>query len=778
MKKNFLFGLFATAMLLLTTACQKEADLGLNTGEDGLVTINLSTPEMATRAYSDGTMATRLQYAVYDAAGNYLPALTETDATINLKTKVELQLTTGNQYTLVFWAGAPTAPYTVDFANKKMTIDYPADLVSNREDLDAFYRDTTFTVTGRMSVDLHLYRPFAQLNIGTSDLAESAAAGYDVKKAAVTTRAYKQFNFITRTVDQAEDVTFGLNTLPTEAFPVAGYDYVAMNYILMTNDKGVNPTVTLTYTDGNNEKTRTFTNIPLQRNYRTNIFGQLFTSDVDVNVEIIPVYDNQKNPDNVIYVNNEKDLSAALTSTDKNIHVILGSDIDLPITSLGSQTPGSGEYKLAGEETENIIIDLNQKKLNITTNYWSGIGAKNANATVTIMNGTMTSSQKTGTWNSYDVTFANCNYVLDNVVFSKSIAFTNAGKNVTLKNVTINETHDYYAMWISAKGQNVTIDGLTINAPAGRGIKIDEQYVDAPSKVTMAVKNATFTTAKKAAIVVKSAAGADITLENVNLAGVAADNVNAVWVDEDAAAYAGEVTVTGGTMIVESDMVSDQNGLNSALKANEHIYLSNGEYTLNSCPAGVTFVGCGNNVVLHVENKKFGVHGDVTIENVKLVFSNTNYCGFQHTNSEYYKNCTIVGQPFLYGNNVTLEGCTFEQTSSDAYNVWTYGANNVTFKNCKFNSAGKSVLIYHENKGQNVTFVGCELNASTPVEGKAAIEIDSSLLKNENKYTIVINGTTANGFANGNVSGNPLWNQKKGQKSTITIDGVKVAEAV
>ena len=290
MKKNFLFGLFATAMLLLTTACQKEADLGLNTGEDGLVTINLSTPEMATRAYSDGTMATRLQYAVYDAEGKYLPALTVTDATINLQTKVELQLTTGNEYTLVFWAGAPTAPYTVDFANKKMTIDYPADLVSNREDLDAFYRDTTFTVTGRMSVDLHLYRPFAQLNIGTSDLAESAAAGYDVKKAAVTTRAYKQFNFITRTVDQAEDVTFGLNTLPTEAFPVAGYDYVAMNYILMTNDKGVNPTVTLTYTDGTTPKTRTFTNIPLQRNYRTNIFGQLFTSDVDVNVEIIPAY--------------------------------------------------------------------------------------------------------------------------------------------------------------------------------------------------------------------------------------------------------------------------------------------------------------------------------------------------------------------------------------------------------------------------------------------------------------------------------------------------------
>ena len=178
MKKNLFFGAMAATMLL-ATSCQTEADLGLNTGDDGLVTINLSTPEMATRAYSDGTMATRLQYAVYAVNGEelvYLPALTETDATINLQTKVELQLTTGNEYTLVFWAGAPTAPYTVDFANKKMTVDYPADLVSNRVDLDAFYRDTTFTVTGRMSVDLHLYRPFAQHNLGTRDLPESAAA--------------------------------------------------------------------------------------------------------------------------------------------------------------------------------------------------------------------------------------------------------------------------------------------------------------------------------------------------------------------------------------------------------------------------------------------------------------------------------------------------------------------------------------------------------------------------------------------------------------------------
>ena len=64
------------------------------------------------------------------------------------------------------------------------------------------------------------------------------------------------------------------------------------------------------------------------------------------------------------------------------------------------------------------------------------------------------------------------------------------------------------------------------------------------------------------------------------------------------------------------------------------------------------------------------------------------------------------------------------------------------------------------------------MNASAPVEGKAAIEIDSSLIKGV--YDITINDTTATGFANGNVSGNSLWNNKKGDKTTVIVDGVTV----
>ena len=264
--------------------------------------------------------------------------------------------------------------------------------------------------------------------------------------------------------------------------------------------------------------------------------------------------DNDENQ--IIYIDgsaiayNADVLASLLTANEENIAVKLADNIEIPITSLGSQTPGSGEYKLGGENTETITIDLNNKLLNITTTYWSGIGAKNDEATITIKNGTMTSSQATGTWNSYDVTFANCNYVIEDVVFEKAIAFTNAGRTVTMNDVSIKETHDYYALWVSAKGQTIDIDGLTINS-AGRGIKIDDQYVDTPVKVTLEVSNATFDTKNKAAILVKSTAGADITLANINIENVAADKVNAVWCDENAASYNDLITVIGGQKKIE-----------------------------------------------------------------------------------------------------------------------------------------------------------------------------------------------------------------------------------
>ena len=283
--------------MLFATSCQNDLDMPQGAGETATVAFNISTPEIATRAYSDGTTATHLQYAVYKADGEILPDLTNTKDEIHGSTTVDLKLTTGNTYTVVFWAAAKGAPYTVDFGGTldaaKMDVTY-TNATSNDENRDAFYAVKEFTVNGAMSVDVDLYRPFAQINIGTSDYADSKSAGYVPTQSKVkVSNAYSTLNFATGEVDgQTQDVIFNYAAIPSaqdETFPVAGNEYLAMNYLLVNGKETVD--VEFTYTDDDaDSKTRIVGSVPVQRNYRTNIYGQLLTSDVDINVEIVPAY--------------------------------------------------------------------------------------------------------------------------------------------------------------------------------------------------------------------------------------------------------------------------------------------------------------------------------------------------------------------------------------------------------------------------------------------------------------------------------------------------------
>ena len=494
--------------------------------------------------------------------------------------------------------------------------------------------------------------------------------------------------------------------------------------------------------------------------------------------------------DGVNYVTSASSLAQCLTANEKTINVVLCVNIDLPISSLGQMTGGSGEYKLGGEDTENFIVDLNGKKLNITTTYWSNLGAKNDDALFTIKNGNMTSSQATGTWNSYDVTFSNCNYAFEDVVFEKAIAFANAGKSVSLKNVTINETHDYYPMWITAEGQQVVIDGLTINS-SGRGVKIDEQYVGTPAKVTLNINNATFKTAKKAAIVVKSVEGAEINVENIDISEVAADEVFAVWVDEDAAANEDKVVVNGALCKVEGSSALIGAASNEELQAvtiedNAKIYLTAGEYVVPATAKGknVTFIGTGNPEDVKVavtkvgsggENCDYGLDGStVTFEGITITTNSSNYIGYARCNGTY-KNCIINGTYTLYGNS-TFENCTFN-VSGNVYNVWTWGAPTATFDGCTFNSDGKAMLLYGQ-ANTKLTIENCVFNDKGGLSDlKAAIEIGNDYNKS---YELIVNNTTVNGYEindKGINTGTTLWANKNsmGQdKLNVVVDGVDI----
>ena len=383
------------AAAVLATSCAKELQ-DVATG-DATVTFTVGTPEIATRAYSDGTTATELQYAVYDAAGNYLKDLTGTQG-INISTTVELKLTTGNTYTVAFWADSQAAPYTVDFANKSVSVDYTG-VKSNNENLDAFYAWYTFTVTGAQTETVELKRPFAQLNVGTADYEASEKAGYVPTASTVTVKnVFSTLNFATGAVEGETAVTFGENAIPAgETFPVSGYDYLAMNYLLVATDKAL-VEVEFTYTDGSNAKTRTVGSVPVQRNYRTNIYGNILTSDVDLNVEINPDYNE---PD---YELDDLHKAAAFGG-----EVTLTEDVVL-----------EGTLLVAAEMT----INLNGKTISANMHKNEGAVIKN-NATLTLIGGTVSSLGDNG-----------------------GSAVQNNG-TMTIKNVTLNGAPNANGSWPS-----------------------------------------------------------------------------------------------------------------------------------------------------------------------------------------------------------------------------------------------------------------------------------------------------------------------------------------
>lgn len=494
-------------------------------------------------------------------------------------------------------------------------------------------------------------------------------------------------------------------------------------------------------------------------------------------------------------ISNAAQLASALTYDASEISVTLVEDIDLPIASLGQQTGGSGEYKLGGENTESILIDLNDHTLNLTTSYMSKLGAKNDEAVFTIQNGTMTSSTTDGTWDSYDLTFANCNYKIEDVVFEKSIAFTNDKRTVTMNGVTINEQNgDFYAMWISAVGQNITIDGLTLTTSTGRGIKIDEEYVNSPAKVTLDISNSKFTTVSKAAIMVDSKEGAEINVTNVDIANVAADPVFTVWIDEDAKDYAGKVIVNGAKVRIEGSNEQIVATSNDELAAadianNATIYLTKGEYVIPDAAKRktVTFIGTGNpeDVIVKVvpptgsyENCDYGLDGsNATFEGITITTNSSTYIGYARCNGTY-KNCIINGTYTLYGES-TFENCVFN-VKGDVYNIWTWGAEEIEFTGCTFNSDGKALLLYREDGGTvNLTVTGCTFNDEGGLVDamKAAIEIGDSPFEDKPTYNVTVSNTTVNGYATndkGISTGTNIWGNKNSMpkdRLNVTING-------
>ena len=431
MKKVLFSTVAMSALMLMATSCADDQTSDLKAGAESTVTITAQLPgDMGTRAFADGTKATELHYAVYEKGTTIrLAVCKKADGTkgqlegtatmTGLQTTISLQLTTGKEYDFVFWADAPgDNVYTFDSENQTVTVNY-ANAENNTDNLDAFFgQKKELKVSGNMSISQELRRPFAQINIGTDDFDAAAAAGYTVSESTIGVATYKTLNLLSGEVSDPVTATFVKKPIPTEdsKFSVNSkdYKYLSMSYVLVPKDKET-VDIAFDYTLTN----RTFTNVPVQRNYRTNIYGSLLTNTANFNVVIAPGFNDPDYNHNVITASTQTELATAAQTPNAVIKLKESTTYTLPATVAEGVT-------FSGDETTVISIPQAIGYTGKTIGF-SGVTVKSPNA------------DYTGIQSAKSVTYTGC--VIEGTPFSYA-------EEAVYNSCTFKQTSsDFYNIW-------------------------------------------------------------------------------------------------------------------------------------------------------------------------------------------------------------------------------------------------------------------------------------------------------------------------------------------
>ena len=302
MRKSLLTYTAISALLFGAASCSQEDIVNPSQG-DGNVTFTVELPgDMATRAFNDGLSAKYLGYAVYDENDALVTSKNYYAFRNTLTASVSLDLIEGKKYKIAFFAyNSTNSVFTFDAAAKKATIDY-SKMTTNNTDYDCFFALEDIEMKGAFNKNVTLTRPVAQVNWGTSDIdlqvvqdAYKSRYGQFLLKTNFKTKAYNTLNLLTGEAEgDPVDVTLASPLSPVNTrygtFPVDGYDWLKMNYILVPKDQDLINCTLETYNSSTYVTSIEVTNVPVQRNYRTNIYGALLSTKADITVEKEPIF--------------------------------------------------------------------------------------------------------------------------------------------------------------------------------------------------------------------------------------------------------------------------------------------------------------------------------------------------------------------------------------------------------------------------------------------------------------------------------------------------------
>lgn len=310
MKKNLFMSMLAIAGMLFATSCSQDELLNEpTTGDYVSAKFTIGTSDgIATRAtIGNGEKANVVTCAVFDEKGEEMKTLRQTISISQKQATYDIRLVKGQEYRVAFFAyNKDAAAYDVtDMKNIKIN----GNQACNIENRDAFTAYTIVTAEESMNAinrNVTLYRPFAQLNLGAykKDIEAAANAGVTVTNSQIkVSNVYTAFNAYENVVaGETSEVTFAMNGIPSEDLEVdingdenigddEKFEYLALNYLLV-GDAGSEKSLTdvefvwKTADGKTNNPTTVFKNIPVQRNYRTNIIGYLLTNPAQFNIII------------------------------------------------------------------------------------------------------------------------------------------------------------------------------------------------------------------------------------------------------------------------------------------------------------------------------------------------------------------------------------------------------------------------------------------------------------------------------------------------------------
>ncbi len=761
--KKLLYCAAALAVAFFAGSCQQEKLEPVQ--ESNAVTFTVEAPAaLQTRAIADGLNVNELVYEVWltetlgDLTQNAQKLYqAKTDMAVENgvnKATITLDLVNDQKFTVLFWAQVKNEANPAYNTAELNAVTYARNSYdANDESLAAFYAVAYVNDCQHVKKDgsatgsqVTLYRPFAQLNLGT--LNTSTAYTVALVRSEVNVKNVNTvFNVATSVASVPEEMTFKMAAVPSDpatlAVNGASYEYAGMNYMFAGDNVTVEYDIVTSLNGGMEGTVNNIVDaVPLKENYRTNIIGNLLTSKVDYEIVVDAEFNT---PDEIItegvdYVTTDLELNAALKQDKRDIVIDLAQEEVTRATAPKTYNVDVDSWKklaFGSEQTKSITINANGNTINfnLKDSDWSHVSLNNDDAVLTINDANITTSgYNTDHWKRVILHFAS-DVVLNNVTAANGLGFK---KDAVLNDVEVSQVGDNYALWVWAQGQTVTLDGVSVDSE-GRALKVADEDADGPEKVTINVTNSTFKSAKKAAILVTSKAGAVINWGRGNdITGVAADPANAVWVDEDRKNIE-DVTVTGASVIIEGQVsstpvVTNAEELKAAIAA-----ANNDKQTVILLKAG-TYTGAfdidAKNVALIGEDGVVIdglVHGlnfaHILLRNITLTNATPATSESACDNADNY----CLG---AYVTDFVIEDCVFNVNNTGAaagkgaINIY---ANRSDYKTSEIDGVQYDLVI------RNTTF---NCNGERPIRGKTNSYIEGCTFNDQHRYAIQVQGNS------------------------------------